>query len=154
MLFHPLGVAVDAAGNLYIADSGNNRIQMVPKISGTFFGQNMTANDMYTIAGDNLGSYGQINDGMDVGNGGPATSALLSTPANIALDSLGNLYIADMNNNSIQMVPQVSGTYFGQNMTANYMYSVVGDNSGMPGFIGDGGPAANARLYGPFCGGR
>ena len=85
---------------------------MVPKVSATYFGQVMTANDMYTIAGSKAGTSGHTGDG------GAATSALLNGPETVTLDSTGNLYIADSSNNRVQMVPKVSATYFGQVMTA------------------------------------
>jgi sugar lactone lactonase YvrE len=78
-LSFPSGVAVDAAGNLYIADTANNRIRRVS--GGT----------ITTVAGNGLPEF--------EGEGGPATSAALDFPSGIALDAAGNLYIADTNNN-------------------------------------------------------
>jgi sugar lactone lactonase YvrE len=113
----PYGVAVDAAGNLYIADFQNSRVRKV-STSGT----------ITTVAGD--GSFGFSGDG------GPATNAQLAGPNGVAVDAAGNLYIADINNHRVRKV-STSGT----------ITTVAGN--GTPGFSGDGGPATNARLRPP-----
>ena len=113
------GVAADGAGNVYIADDANNRIRMVPATSGTYFGQMMTAGDIYTIAGTGTGGYS--------GDGGLASNARLYLAQNMTLDQAGNLYIADTGNHVIRMVPAVSGTYFGQAMTADFIYTIAGN---------------------------
>jgi trimeric autotransporter adhesin len=143
LLNHPAGVAVDAQGDLYIADSYNSRIQEVPAATGTWWGQSMTAGDIYTIAGNAAGNGG------DSGNGGPATSALLNTPADVAVDPAGDVYIADTYNNRIQEVPAASGTHWGQSMTAGDIYTVAGSSSGASGTSGDDDPAASALLNTP-----
>jgi sugar lactone lactonase YvrE len=81
----PEGVAVDALGNVYIADSYNERIRKITA----------TTKVISTIAG--------TTRGFD-GDGDLATAAQLSTPANVALDSSGNVYIADFNNNRIRKI--------------------------------------------------
>src|ERR1035441_8037305 len=78
------GVAVDSAGNLFIADSTNSRIR---KVSG---------GTITTIAGNGIPSFS--------GDGGPATSASLNYPKAVAVDSAGNLYIADSTNIRIRKV--------------------------------------------------
>jgi sugar lactone lactonase YvrE len=104
-LHSPFGVAVDAAGNLYISDRENNRIRRVD--GGT---ERIT-----TVAGGAEGGYS--------GDGRDATAAKLSLPFGVALDSAGNLYIADENNNAIRAVkgplsgvpgsPQISTASYG-----------------------------------------
>jgi uncharacterized protein (TIGR03437 family) len=84
----PIGVAVDSSGNLYIADAGNNVIRKV-----------ITSGTISTVAGNNAAGYS--------GDGGAATSAQLNAPVAVAVDSSGNLYIADANNFVIRLV---SGT--------------------------------------------
>ena len=79
----PCGVAVDTQGNVYFADSGDNCIRMISAGSGI----------ISTVAGS-LSPFGGY-----FGDGGPALAALLNYPTGIAVDSLGNLYIADTNNN-------------------------------------------------------
>jgi sugar lactone lactonase YvrE len=85
----PTGVAVDATGNIYIADSHNQRIREVAKATGI----------ITTIAGTGTAGFS--------GDGGPAASAQLSLPSGIAVDATGNIYIADTNN---QRIREVVGT--------------------------------------------
>jgi trimeric autotransporter adhesin len=80
----PSGVAVDSSGNIYIADTGNHVIREVSN------------GIISTIAGDNTGGY--------VGDGGPAIDAELEFPASVAVDSAGNIYIADSGNNVIRKI--------------------------------------------------
>jgi len=113
----PSGIAVDAIGDLYIADSGNNVIRKVSP-----------SGQISTIAGDGTAGYS--------GDGGSATRAELNSPFGIALDSVGNLYIADTGNHSIREVT-VGGTI-----------STIAGN-GTPGYSGNGGQATEAQLHSP-----
>jgi RHS repeat-associated protein len=139
----PVGIVTDAAGDLYIADNGNNRIQEVPAASGTQYGQSMTAGYMYTIAGDQYGTSGYTGDG------GAATSALLNQPESLAVDKAGDVFIADAGNNRIQEIAAASGTQYGQSMTADDIYTIAGSATGVSGSSGDGGPASSAKLNDP-----
>ncbi len=94
-------MTVDGAGNMIIADSFNNRIRVVAAKTGTFYGQAMTAGDIYTVAG--TGSPGFSGDG------GPATAAELQLPNTATVDGAGNLVIADFYNNRIRVVAATSG---------------------------------------------
>jgi len=85
MLCYPAGLTFDSAGNLYVADSSNERVR---KISAK--GQ------ISTVAG--TGVYGYSGDG------GPATSGALSNPFNIAFDSTGNMYFSEVTNNLVRKV--------------------------------------------------
>ncbi len=116
-LYQPIGVAFDAVGNLYIADNVNERIRMVT-----------TSGIISTIAGNGTQSYS--------GDGGLATAAEFHNPYGIAVDTAGNLYIADKGNNRIRKVN-----------TAGIISTFVGD--GTQGYSGDGGQATNAELYFP-----
>jgi DNA-binding CsgD family transcriptional regulator/sugar lactone lactonase YvrE len=87
----PLGLAVDLRGNLYIADSGNNRVRKVD-VAGT----------ITTVAGNGIAGF--------AGDGGPAAAAELAAPTAVAVDAADNLYIADFLNNRIRVVALDQGT--------------------------------------------
>ena len=108
----PYGVATDAAGNLYITDTQNDRIRKVD-----------SAGTISTIAGTGERGFG--------GDGGPAVQAQLQSPNGVALDGAGNLYIADTRNNRIRKVD-----------SAGTISTIAG--TGERGFGGDGGPAGGA----------
>jgi sugar lactone lactonase YvrE len=110
----PVEVAVDSAGNLYIADQGNNVIRKVA-----------TNGTITTVAGNNAEGYS--------GDNGQATNATLYAPAGVALDSVGNLYIADAGNNRIRLVN-----------TAGTITTYAGN--GTAGYSGDNGAATSATL--------
>src|SRR5947199_2166452 len=116
----PQGVAVDAAGNIYIADSQNNRVRMVAP-SGV----------ISTFAGD-----GNISVPGFWGDGGPATSANLHLPAGLAVDASGNVYIAVAGDNTVRVV------------TTDGNISIFA-GAGYVGYYGDGGLATVAGLRGP-----
>jgi trimeric autotransporter adhesin len=132
------GVAVDGSGNLVIADTIDGRVRVVAASTGTFYGQAMTAGDIYTVAGG--GTSG-------LGDGGPATSAELSDPEGVAVDGAGNLIIADTLANRVQVVAASTGTFYGEAMTAGDIYTVAGN--GTAGYSGDGGPGTSAELGQP-----
>ena len=92
----PEGVTVDGAGNLIIADTFSQRVRMVAASTGSFYGQAMTAGDIYTVAGTGFGEFS--------GDGGPATSARLYFPEGVTVDGAGNLIIADTDNGRIREV--------------------------------------------------
>ena len=116
----PGDVAVDGAGNVYVADTNNHRIRKVDP-SGT------TAT-ITTIAGTEESGFS--------GDGGAAVQAQLNLPHGVAVDGSGNVYIADTNNHRIRRVDS-SGT----------TTTIAG--TGVSGFSGDGGAAVQARLNSP-----
>jgi len=116
----PTGVAVDAAGNLYIADRHNQRIRVVN-----------TAGNISTLAGTGAGGIG----GAYSGDGLSATAAVLSKPSGVAVDAQGNVYIADSGNHRLREV--------GNGAIATLA------GAGTQGFGGDGGAATSALLNTP-----
>jgi sugar lactone lactonase YvrE len=110
-------MAVDAAGNLYVADMINNRIRKITP-----------AGIISTVAGNGTQGFS--------GDGGPALAAQLYYPFGVAVDSAGNLYFSDINNNRVRKVTP-----------AGIISTVAG--IGTQGWGGDGGPATAARLIGP-----
>ena len=120
---YPSGVAVDSGGNIFIADRSNCRIRRVSAQTGI----------ISTVAGTNSCWYS--------GDGGPATSATLNDPSDVAVDSAGNIFIADTNNCLVRKVSASSGFI-------STLAGTLPDVTGLLhcGYSGDGGPAVGAKL--------
>jgi sugar lactone lactonase YvrE len=116
-LYAPRGLAVDAQGNLYISEFSGNRVRKV-------------ANGIITTVAGN-GNWGSSGDG------GPATAAALANPSGVAVDTAGNIFIADFNNSKLRRVG-----------TDGKIITIAGD--GYQGFVGDGGQAQGSRLKLPY----
>jgi hypothetical protein len=138
-LSNPLGVAVDPAGNVLIADSGNRRVRVVAARSGTFYGRKMARGHIYTRAGT-----GRVGPS---GIGGLATSAALGGPFSVALDSNGNIIIPD--GNGVRLVAERAGSFYGQAMRPGHIYTIAGNGNGLN-YSGDGRPALTAQLGAAF----
>ncbi len=115
----PVGVVFDSSGNFYIVDMDDNRVRKVTVSTGI----------ITTVAGNGTGGFS--------GDGGAATSAELDSPAAVALDSSGNIYISDLANERIRKV-----------MASTGVITTVAGN-GTAGYSGDGGAATSAEMYLP-----
>ena len=115
----PTGLTIDSADNLYIAETGNHRIRMV----------DLDAGEISIVAGDGSAEF--------AGDGGQATRAKLNKPEGVAIDSDGNIVIADTGNRRIRRVEIETGI----------ISTIAGDGS--RGYAGDGGPATEAGLVVP-----
>jgi len=132
-LSSPGGVTVDGAGNLYIADSGNDMVREVSAVSG-----------IITVFAGNLGGASGLCAGKtdDLGDGCPATSATLNQPQGTTLDVFGNVYIADSSNARIRMVAP-SG------VITTFAGGGTGCGTETDG-VGDGCSASDAILENPY----
>ncbi len=117
-LDQPQGLAVDANGDVFIADADNNEVREVTP-DGI----------IHDFAGDGTAGY--------TGDGGAAASAELNQPSGVAVDTDGNVFIADSANNTIRRVDATTG----------YITTVAGNTTA--GYTGDGGPATSAELDDP-----
>lgn len=137
----PSSVALDAAGNLYIADTSNQRIRKVAASAGTINGNSLIT----TVAGTLTRPAGPLGYN---GDNQPAGSAWLNNPSGVAIDSEGNLYIADRTNHRIRKVAVCNGTISG----ACEITTVAGLGNGISlGSFVDGGPAVGVNnLDGPL----
>jgi sugar lactone lactonase YvrE len=116
-IFLPQGVVVDAAGNLFLADTNNNRIRRVDVVTGM----------ISTVGGNGTPGFS--------GDGGLATQAMLSSPSGMAMDGAGNLYFADNGNSVIRRIDAVTG-----------IITSVAGTGGVQGYDGDGFAATSAHL--------
>ncbi len=174
---NPWGIALDAAGDLYIADQINSRVRKV----------SAKTKIITTVAGNGTQGFS--------GDGGAATSAEINVPQGIALDSENNLYIPDDGNNRVRMVAHktqvittvagggsagdggpatrailaspslvnldAAGNYFISDQANNLIRRVdahtavitTAAGNGIAGYSGDGGPATSASLSTPVWGG-
>jgi GT2 family glycosyltransferase len=121
-LNNPDAVATASNGDIYIADTLNNRIRMIDHTTGF----------IHTVAGD-----GETGGAGSIGDGGPATSAHLFMPSDVQIASNGDLYIADMQHNRVRRV----------SARTQIITTVAGN--GVFGAGGDDGPATGASLAGP-----
>jgi sugar lactone lactonase YvrE len=121
-LDQPSAVASAANGDIYIADTMNNRIRRIDHASGL----------IHTVAGD-----GQVTEMGPVGDGGPATAAQLYMPSDVAVAPNGDVYIADMHHNRVRRIDATTGV----------ITTVAGD--GLFGKAPDGVLATEASLAGP-----
>ncbi|MES2702142.1 MAG: FG-GAP-like repeat-containing protein [Bacteroidota bacterium] len=116
MLYFPEGLAIDKAGNLYIADFSNTVVRKVTAATGV------------------ISTVGGINDPGYSGDGGPATSARFGVLTSIAVDKSGNIYVNDRNNDRLRKI----------NVSSGIVTTIAG--TGVRGLTGDGGAATSAQV--------
>jgi sugar lactone lactonase YvrE len=134
-LDEPTGVAVDGSGDVFIADTANCRVRVVPAGSVTLFGQSMTAGHLYTVAGTGVcGSAGQ---------GGPVAAAELWGPVAVAVDGAGDLLVADSGDQSVLLAAAQGGDHYGTSVGAGDLGVVVGGTGSYQPYFGDGLPATS-----------
>lgn len=134
----PRGVWIDRHDNLLIADTSNGAIRIVPYTTMTIYGTNsLTAANIYTVAGT-IGSTGYGGDGATAVGG-----TVRLNPADIATDSLDNLYIADGSNHRIRCVAETTKC----GASDGFIYTFAGN--GTSGWLADGGSPTGTRVATP-----
>ena len=129
-LFSPRGLAINAAGDLYIADTTNNRVRRIDH----------TTQIITTVAGNGTAGFS--------GDSGAATSATLNLPRDVFIDAAGNLYIADTNNNVVRMVtPGLDSVVNGG--AGETITSVAGNGASPAATCANGSPSTSACLNAP-----
>jgi hypothetical protein len=128
---HPTAVAIDQRGDIYVAEATAQRVQELRAGSRT----------VVTVAG--TGSAGFNGDGL------AATASELDQPTGVAVDAAGDLFIADTANCRVRVLPAVTGTLFGQSVTAGHLFTMAG--TGVCGSTGQGGPLRAAQLWDPVA---
>ncbi len=126
----PTGLAVDVTGDVYVAEANKQRVQVI-----------LPSGAMATLAGT-----GQAGDS---GDGGAATSARLDEPTGVAVDSSGDVFIADTANCKVRAVAVADGTILGQPVQRDHIYTVAG--TGTCGSAGQGGPVFGTELSDPVA---
>lgn len=132
----PLGITFDTAGNLYIADAGNELIRKVTAVGGMITPSSVVS----TVAGTPPAQNTYPSGGYS-GDGGPATSATLNSPNALAVDGAGNLYISDEYNSVVRKVDATTGI----------ISTAIGNGSRCSFQNGDGGAASSAALCYPLA---
>ena len=156
-LYYPTGLAIDKNGNLFIADQYNGRIRMVSCATVTSTGGTCTPNsgqtvgDIYTVAGNSTGV------GVYNGDGIMATAANLYYPIGVAVDTAGNIYIADTDDELIRRVAcgtGITGCTPPSGETTGDIYTIAGTgesngHTGTAGYTADGVAATTSEINEP-----
>jgi trimeric autotransporter adhesin len=137
-LDEPVGVTLDASGDIVFADTRNQKVRCVIEVAGGCGGSTYPTGYIVRIVGNGIFCTSST---LPCGDGGVPINAHLHDPSGISYDAAGNLYIADQLDHRIREVTTLNGKLT--------ITTVVG--SGTPGFCGDGGPAKSACLDGPYA---
>ena len=111
-------MAVDATGNLFIASGPGNHVEELPAATDTSLGRSVVAGKLIGLAGSGVAG--------SAGDGGPAPHSQLDDPTGVAVDSSGDVFIADTANCRLRMVAASSGTRFGMTVVQGDIYTVAG----------------------------
>jgi NHL repeat len=135
----PSALAVDSAGDLFIAFGPGALVDELPARNTTAFGRSMTTGKLTVIAGTGVPGYN--------GDGRRATRSTLDDPTGVAVDAAGDVLISDTANCRLRLVAAAGGTRFGVTLVGGDIYTVAGN--GICGSTGDDGPALQAELWDP-----
>jgi NHL repeat len=135
----PSALAVNTAGDLFVAFGTANRVEVLPATNPGAFGTSMTVGKLMDVAGTGVAGY--------AGDGGSALRSELDDPTGLAVDTYGDLLISDTANCRLRLVAASSGNRFGLTVVKGHIYTVAGN--GICGSAGDGGPALEAELWDP-----
>jgi hypothetical protein len=116
----PQGIAVDGAGDLFIADTAACQVDEVPNHDESRLGVDLDGGHLYVVAGTGVCGFS--------GDGGPATAAELWAPSSVTVDGGGDLLIADEGNSAVREVPVVAGTFYGLAIGAGDIDTVAGQD--------------------------
>jgi hypothetical protein len=121
-LWNPVAVTVDAAGDLLVADSGDQSVLLASARGGTYYGTAVGAGDLGVVVGG-TGSYGPyLADGLSA----TGVAAELNDPRGLAVGPTGALFLTDGYMHVIRVVPATTGTVLGRAMTAGDLYTAAG----------------------------
>jgi hypothetical protein len=136
---HPTGVAVDANGDVFVAEATAQRVQEIHGAADG--GRGGTPPLLVTVAG--TGTAGFNGDGLT------GTASELDEPTGVAVDSAGDVFIADTANCRVRVLADHDGTVLGRPVTTGHLTTVAG--TGVCGSAGQGGPLAGAELWNPVA---
>ena len=119
-------IALDSTGNIYVADAGTHSIRVVNMGAATIMvaGVSIPAGYIQTVAGTNGTPCGNSLSGQ-CGDNGPATAALLNSPFGVAVDSLGDIFIADTGDNRVREVVASTGNIIAYAFNGNNTFGPV-----------------------------
>ena len=123
----PGEIAFDSINNMYIADTNNHVIRVVPAQNGTLYGVNVIVGNTYVVAG--TGTFG-----TNIANGTSNLSCTLNSPYGVAFDSNDNMFISDTNNHVVRVISKAGGSIYGVTTTANQSFVVAGTGTAGSGF--------------------
>jgi hypothetical protein len=138
---HPTDVAVDASGDVYVAEATAQRVQEIRRGEGGDGSRGGAAPVLVTVAG--TGTAGFNGDGLT------GTASELDEPSGVAVDSNGDVFVADTANCRVRVLAAHDGAILGRPVTAGHLTTVAG--TGVCGSVGQGGPLTGAELWNPVA---